>query len=150
MIRFATVHNDSIQVTDLLHRNVKPSIKRCTAINIKRWSGLDNKLRYPPALARVSQSLRHDALTYFYKRNTFKGEFCSASGMPELLTWLRNVGSARTTLVQLFVQCGKAETDGYDVEKCAARLRDQLDAESFGSYELSRTGTATFKLVFHA
>jgi hypothetical protein len=59
-----------------------------------------NRLCFPPALARVSRSIRHDALKIFYGQNKFKAplEYIDSAGMAE---WLGNVGIEYRGLVRM-------------------------------------------------
>jgi hypothetical protein len=59
-----------------------------------------NSLAFPPALARVSRSIRHDALKIFYSQKRYKISlrYIDSIGLAQ---WLENVGTKYRSLVRM-------------------------------------------------
>jgi hypothetical protein len=74
----------------ITHDQRGPSCPWCTS----------NSLCFPPALARVSRSIRHDTLKIFYGQNKFKLSLKYIDNVG-LVKWLRNVGTEYRCLVKM-------------------------------------------------
>lgn len=130
---------------------VAPTPIQVTEIKVGEELVYDPQLCYPPALARVCQSIRTDVTKIFYTQNTFEGDYCTARGCHNvLLRWLRRVESRhRGSLKLILVDRVAAIVE--ESEDCLEYLRKELEAGEFGRFDLHQVDRmGTFRLSFNA
>ena len=82
-----------------------------------------NRVCFPPALARVSRSIRHDALKIFYGQNRFEISLSRIDSVA-LAKWLGNVGTEYRPLVRMRITAHMpARGRSFFVDQTMARLR---------------------------
>lgn len=140
IIELATIQQKPILATDTLQFNQEEEYHEC----IRK----SNPLRYPPAFARTSSSLRKDVLTIYHRHNSFVAEFCHDATTEQLMTWLHRAGRKHRLLLNLIVEDRTAVDEG--VEGCADDLVEALDLERFKKHEVELVEKARYRLSFHA
>jgi len=114
-----------------------------------------NSLCFPPALARVSRSIRHDALKIFYSQNKFKAplKYINSFGMAQ---WLENVGAEYRCLVRMAILIRRPHRGHpFNMDYAKAILRKagwegELDEHLHGNYPYFTFGTLVVERVLDA